>query len=137
MNTNFRNKIKNGSQWAVLVLLLLLVLHGSSLAQGLPGTGPAPAGGGGLNIRPPGQFTELGELVDAISRYIFNISIPIGFGMIVYAGVRFLLARGNPQEVQKAKDILKYVVIGLAIIFIGRGFVTLIRDVLGVNTPIQ
>ena len=50
--------------------------------------------------------------------------------MIIYAGILFLTAQGNPTTITKAKDVLKYAVIGLAIIIIGSGFVTLIQSIL-------
>ncbi len=90
-----------------------------------------------FEILPPNQYRNITEVIDAVSGYLFNIAIPISVIMIIYAGVRFLIARGDPGEVTKAKEILKYAVIGLAIMLIGKGFVSLINSVLnlGGSTP--
>ena len=55
--------------------------------------------------------------------------------MIVYSGVLFLTAQGNPQTVTKARDLLKWAVVGLAIILIGSGFITLIQSILDLGAP--
>lgn len=83
-----------------------------------------------FEIPNPIEAESFTDLINAIARFIFNISIPIAVILIIYAGIKFLLSRGIPAEVQKAKDILKYTLVGLAIVLIGRGFVSLIKSVL-------
>jgi hypothetical protein len=53
--------------------------------------------------------------------------------MIVWAGFNFLTAAGNPSKVQRGKQILTWTAVGLAVIFIGGGFVDLIKSILGGN----
>ncbi|MBI2062491.1 MAG: hypothetical protein HYT64_02280 [Candidatus Yanofskybacteria bacterium] len=76
-------------------------------------------------------------MVKIIAQSIFNLAIPIAVAMIVYAGILFLTSKGDTGQVTKARDVLKYAVIGLVIILIGSGFVTLIQSVLelGGTTP--
>lgn len=85
-----------------------------------------------------GGATDFTSLVKIIAQWIFNLAIPIAVAMIVYSGILFLTAQGEPAKVTKAKEVLKYAVIGLAIILIGSGFVTLIQSVLdlgGTGSP--
>lgn len=82
-----------------------------------------------------GGADDFSELVKIIAQWIFNLAIPIAVAMIVYAGILFLTAAGEPAKVTKAKDVLKYAVIGLAIILIGSGFVTLIQSILDLGAP--
>ena len=77
-----------------------------------------------------GGANDFTSLVKIIAQWIFNLAIPIAVAMIVYAGILFLTAAGEPAKVTKAKEVLKYAVIGLAIILIGSGFVTLIQSIL-------
>lgn len=37
-------------------------------------------------------------------------------GLMIYAGFTWMLARGNAQEVERAKNIIIYAVIGLAVV---------------------
>lgn len=82
----------------------------------------------------PIQATNLIELIDVIAGWLFAIAIPIAVAMIVYAGVIFLISRGDTTKVAQAKKILLYAVVGLAIILIGRGFITLIESILNLGT---
>lgn len=107
---------------------------------GAPTSGPGTPGGGSpgetktysFSIPNPlkGGASDFSSLVQVIAQWIFNLAIPIAVVMIVYAGVLFLTAQGDTGKVTKAKDVLKWAVVGLAIILIGSGFVTLIQSVL-------
>lgn len=77
-----------------------------------------------------GGASDFTSLIKIIAQWIFNLAIPIAVAMIVYSGILFLTAAGEPAKVTKARDVLKYAVIGLAIILIGSGFVTLIQSIL-------
>ncbi len=65
-----------------------------------------------------------------ISTWIFNIALGVVTLIIIYSGIRFLLSRGVPGEVEKAKKALLYAIIGLAIVLIGKGFISLIASIL-------
>lgn len=70
------------------------------------------------------------QVVYAVANYAYIIAVPIAVIIIIYGGVKFALARGNQAEVDKAKSILKWSVVGLIILTIGAGFVALINDLL-------
>jgi hypothetical protein len=118
----------------------LLVATGGASPTPTP-TGSTPPGGGGnqgfsFSIDNPlkGGADDVGGLVRVIAQWLFNLAIPIAVIMIIYAGVLFLTAQGNPTQVSKAKDVLKWAVVGLAIILIGSGFVTLIQSILDLGS---
>jgi len=93
---------------------------------------PAPINVGFELTNPIGQTSIIG-VIDAIAGWIFTIAIPIVVIVIIYAGIKLILARGNDQEVSKAKDMLKWALIGLAIVLIGRGFVELVTSILNLS----
>ncbi|MEK7582770.1 MAG: pilin, partial [Patescibacteria group bacterium] len=106
-----------------------------------PGPGPTNSSGPGPTGRPisfnfkfdnplGGGEQNLLDLINTISRWIFNLAIPIAVIFIIYGGILFLTAGANPTNVDEGKKILKYAVIGLAIVFIGRGFVSLVHSVI-------
>lgn len=78
----------------------------------------------------PLQATNLLELIDVLATWLLNLAIPVAVVMIIYAGVMFLTSRGDTAKVTQAKKILLYTVVGLAIILIGKGFITLIESIL-------
>jgi hypothetical protein len=65
------------------------------------------------------------------------VSISLGvlaivfFGLVVYAGVRWMTARGNEELVQKAKDILFAAIIGLAVVLSSFAFSRFVLQKLG------
>jgi|GEM_PF-1649272 len=46
--------------------------------------------------------------------------------MIVVAGIMFATARGNEEQVKKAKGILTYAIVGLVVALVARGIVALV-----------
>ena len=80
---------------------------------------------------PPGLPTSIEEFIGNIIDFIFNISIPIAVILIIVSGIIMLTSAGNMAKVGKARTILWYTIIGLAIIFIGKGFITLVTSILG------
>lgn len=86
----------------------------------------------GFNITPPGGVpNDLPGFLDAITKIIFNISIPIAVILIIISGILMLTSRGNTAQVAMAKNYLKYTIIGLFVILIGRGFITLVLSIIG------
>ena len=90
------------------------------------GTNP----GANLDFNDPLQTQTIADLFDGILSFALWIGIPIAIAMIVYSGILFLFAGSNPGTVTKARTILMYSVIGLAIMLIGKGFLTLIQSIL-------
>lgn len=70
------------------------------------------------------------DFIGVIMTWITNLAIPIAVILILWAGLLMLTAGVKPDNWKKGKDILKYTVIGLAIILVGKGFITLVIDVL-------
>ena len=46
---------------------------------------------------------------------------------IILAGLKFVLAQGEPAKIQKARDMLLYVFIGVAIIFGAQAISTVVQ----------
>lgn len=105
------------------------------------GTGGGTGGGSGggnsqlFELPNPIGINTFGELVDVIGTWIFNLAIPIAVIIIIYAGILMLTAGGNPSRFQKGSKALWYAVLGLAVVFIGKGFVTLIQSILSLRNP--
>lgn len=70
------------------------------------------------------------ELVDAILNWIFWLSIPIAVMVILYSGIRMITAGANVEKFKRSRRVLLWAVVGLAVIFIGEGFIALIESIL-------
>ena len=69
-------------------------------------------------------------LLDGILELAMWIGIPIAVIMILYSGIMFLFSQGSSGVLTKARSILQYAIIGLAVILVGKGFLTLIQSIL-------
>ena len=70
------------------------------------------------------------ELAQNITNWLVRIAGPIGVIVIVYAGAKFLMAKGDPTKITEAKKVLWYAIIGLAIVFAASGLVSLVRNII-------
>lgn len=87
----------------------------------------------GAEIRfdnPIGNDTITG-LVASVLKWMKYVVTPIAVIMIIYAGFLLLASRGDPARIKTGKAVLTWAVVGLAVIYIGAGFISLIRSIIG------
>ncbi|MBI5022707.1 MAG: hypothetical protein HZC05_00880 [Candidatus Magasanikbacteria bacterium] len=60
---------------------------------------------------------EVSFLIGSIVKYILGVVGSIALMIIVYAGIKFMNARGNPEQVKSATQIMLWAGLGLAMIF--------------------
>ena len=81
-------------------------------------------------IQNPLGVSTFEDLIANVTKWLTRIATPIGVIVIVYAGAKFLMARGDTSKIQEAKHILWYTIIGLAIVFAASGLVSLVRSII-------
>lgn len=86
--------------------------------------------GGPFSFKNPLQSKTILGLLDGILKFAMWIGIPIAVIMILYSGIMFLFSQGNSGALTKARSILQYAIIGLIVILVGKGFLTLIQSIL-------
>jgi len=86
-----------------------------------------------FNLPNPIGVTTFQDLINIIGKWIFNLAIPIAVIIIIWAGVLMLTSGGDAGRFKKGYMALWYAVIGLAIVLIGKGFVTLIQSILNLR----
>ncbi len=72
------------------------------------------------------KYHNINDFIKALIGLALDVGVPIAAIMIMYSGFKFVTARGNPGEIEKAKELFFYTVIGAAILL--GAFV--IRDVI-------
>lgn len=113
---------------------------GGSGQPGGNGTGgggqpdPNDGGGGGVvtgeiteTINNPLNVSDITDFMAKLLEIFIKVAIPILVIFIVYSGFRFLIARGNEAELEKAKKNFLWVVIGTAIVLGSWVIITIIR----------
>lgn len=102
-------------------LLLLLVL-GSFLI---------PLTVSGIEISNPLEYDTFEKLIESLINFIFGLAIAVAPIMFIIAGFLFLTAAGNPERIDRAKKMIWYTVIGLAIVLLSRALIEVIREIIG------
>ncbi len=78
-----------------------------------PVTGnPASDGSTAVLQNPLGNIDSLPKLIDAILGAVVELGSVLLVVMLVYVGFLFVLARGNPEEISKARSALIWTLIG-------------------------
>jgi len=112
-------KYLNKIYWFLFSVVLVLPSVTFGAASGDPSTGPSgdPSTGGITPSFPnPLAAESIDQLLDAVIRLMITVGVPVATLFIIYAGFKFVTAAGDEAELKKAKDMLKWTVIGIAIL---------------------
>jgi len=52
--------------------------------------------------------------------FLVGASAVVAVGLIIYSGIRYMTAGGDPDNVKKASNILTAAIIGMCIVFLAR-----------------
>jgi hypothetical protein len=99
---------------------LMLLLAPSFSFAAIPGE-PVPQGGGpnttgqqslSVQLVNPVRVDSIQELLQTILEIVIILATPIVVLFIIYAGFKYVTARGNATQIQEATQALTYAVIG-------------------------
>lgn len=110
-----KNKISNGVKDFIYKIWLGIISVGLTLpfltrADGVGDTCPE---GTLCNPLKTGSFPAL---VESIAKLVAQVGIPIAAIFIIYSGLLFVTARGNEEQLRKAKTNFMWAMIGTAIL---------------------
>lgn len=108
-----------------LALLSLLVTPAIIFAQETTGELPIP------DWAPASGLTDAGDIITIIEKiggYIFTGLLVLAAIFLVVAGYFFVTAGGNPENVNKARQMLINALIGVAVGLASRGLITIISN---------
>jgi hypothetical protein len=97
----------------LICLLLILIPIIGVYAQTPITSGP---GASSITLTNPIKSDTLAGLLSDILSIIIQIGIPIIVIMVIFTGFTFVMARGNPSELGKARTALLGVLVGSAIV---------------------
>lgn len=55
------------------------------------------------------------NVIHTVLSFVFGLAAAIAFLITVYAGLKYVLSRGNPDNVKTAKETIIYAMVGLVI----------------------
>jgi len=84
-----------------------------------------------ITFYPPFATKSFEELINAIADFIFWVAIAIAPIMVIVAAYFFLTSGGDPEKIRTAKRIIFWTFIGLIIVFLAKGIIAVIGQLLG------
>lgn len=69
-------------------------------------------------------------LISRIAGFLYWVGLSIAIIVIVIAGITFIISAGDPTKTEKAKRIMLYTIIGVAIMILAKGLIAVITNVL-------
>ena len=120
----YNNNMKNIGQvkrfWFAVFLFLTLFAFSNTTFASLPAESTpqkaAPCVAGAGKICNPIAATTVQDFIKFALTGVLKLGIPVVALAIIYSGFLFVIARGNPEALSKAKDTLLYTLIGAAIL---------------------
>lgn len=86
-----------------------------------------------VEFQNPLEYETFEELVEAIISFIFTIAVVVAPLMAIIGAFYLLTAGGDPKKIGIGKNIIIYTLIGLAIILLAKGLITMIESIIGVK----
>lgn len=65
------------------------------------------------------------DLIITVFNVIFGILTVIALITVVYGGFKYVISRGEPDKIGKAKDVILYSIIGLVVCFCAFGIINI------------
>ncbi|RBQ14187.1 hypothetical protein DP939_42210 [Spongiactinospora rosea] len=103
---------------AVALALLAAHAHAAALSLPLPAAKPVPA-------------QDLDTVFTNLRNWLLGMLTALSTLMLTIGGIRYLIAGGDPGEVQKAKAALKTAAYGYALAVLAPLFVTVLQGIVG------
>lgn len=99
-----------------LSILVLLLLPLGVLAQ--------------ITFQNPLEADTFEELIDNVIDFLFNIALVLVPLMLIIGGFLFVTAGGNISQIDQAKRLIGWTVVGLIIVLLAKGLVDLLLEIL-------
>lgn len=84
-----------------------------------------------IELSNPINADTIEEVLENIARAIWQIVTPLSAIMLIWAGIQYMTAQGQPEKINQAKNSLKYAIIGIIVALIAGSIDALILAILG------
>ncbi|MDD3734944.1 MAG: pilin [Candidatus Pacebacteria bacterium] len=84
-----------------------------------------------IDLSNPINANTIEEVLENIASAIWRIVTPLSAIMLIWAGIQYMTAQGQPDKINQAKNSLKYAIIGIIVALIAGSIDALILAILG------
>lgn len=78
----------------------------------------------------PQSIEEFLNILEKIANWIFAILLAVALIFIVYAAFKFVTAAGNPANVEQARQMLLFAIVGIVVAVAARGIVAVAKSII-------
>lgn len=100
----------------IYITITFFLINFLSFRQVLAGAGEGDDGADGTVLKNPLTVDNFADFIQEILSIVVRVGLPIIVIFMMYVGFLFIKARGNDQELTKAKTAFVYAVIGAALV---------------------
>jgi hypothetical protein len=118
----------SGSTWSRRAARPVLVAVGCAVVMVTAGTTAYAASSTGVRVLADPTVTGV---IDNVRTWLLGILAAIATLFLTIGGVRYLIAGGNPAEVEKAKSAFKSAAIGYCLAILAPVVVTILQSIVG------
>ncbi len=76
------------------------------------------------------DFSDIPSLINGVVDLALRLGVIVAVLALVWVGFKFIIAQGNPGEIDKAKQALWWVIIGIFILFSSKIVIEIIKGTL-------
>lgn len=115
MKTYFASLMVSLGMLAVMLVPVSFIYAADGQSAG-PATPQSTATQTVGKIQNPINVSDFSSFIAKLLGIILRVAVPIVAAFIIYAGLMFVLARGNSEKLEKAKTRLLYTLIGAGVL---------------------
>lgn len=116
----------------LVALFAVLVVANIALAQSGGGTNPPASQGINLkDLNPLGDCANVGCVATKILDLFTAVATILTSAMVLWGGFQILTAQGDPEKVKSGGKTVLYSAIGLVVVWLSRGIVSIISSIVG------
>ncbi|MFN2490287.1 MAG: hypothetical protein ABR529_11240 [Actinomycetota bacterium] len=82
-----------------------------------------------LTLAAPAGLGQVVEILDNVRNALVIVLTALAIGALTYAGIRYVIAGGDPAGVEKAKTAAKSAVVGLSLALVAPILVAIVKGI--------
>ena len=83
-----------------------------------------------INITNPIDTSDFGTLVENLLLWILSVAGVLALFMLVAGGIMYMTAGGDEQKISTAKKMVKWTILGLALILVSYSIISVLDSIL-------
>ncbi|MEK7610079.1 MAG: hypothetical protein AAB470_03110 [Patescibacteria group bacterium] len=114
----------------ITLLIIVSVVNINSVSAITGGNSGSLTGSDSFALQNPLKVDSIGGLVQNFIEIFSYIVILFAVLLLVWVGLRFIMVRGNSEEIKKLKDWLLFIVVGVAVVIGARIIIQIVINTL-------